>query len=254
MIIDSGVDLSLSVELIDGDGAIPATAVSFALYDGDNLELIPLTRVATFNIGDYVVQIPINQSFNKNLATSYTLKSRWVKVVATLSTGSKTINRYYSIKPSSPLSLMFGSYQTMQEAESLVSQLTNMDYWNAATEDKKINAMVESFERLGRLAYSVSGYFEKIENLNDLSQEAVTLMPSKFLKALKRAQLFEANEILLDASGLRQQREDGLVSETVGESSKTWKNTPTVKSSVSKRALNELSSYLNFGVRKIGRC
>lgn len=84
----------------------------------------------------------------------------------------------------------------------------------------------------------------RIRNLNETQFNA---LPSKFTRAIKRAQLIEAN-IILGGDVVGKKRQDGIISETIGESSAFFNSKPYLNLPISRQSYEELRTYILFKV------
>ncbi|MGZ8497410.1 MAG: hypothetical protein ACXWXL_03305 [Candidatus Binatia bacterium] len=247
--IESGSDLTVAIDLVDGQGSIiSADSVSYALYDGDNVSLF--TGTPSFVAGDLSVSITIEGSLNELALNASAPVSRLLMATALTASGEKFIYRIpYIVYPKQKLGFMSRSYQTYQNAELVAYELPNLEAWPAADERQKIGALIEAFDRIGRLTFIVDGLI--ISELNASTPEVVATLSADFRAKLRKAQVIEA-DIILGGDTVAEKRENGLMSETVGESSNMWRPGKPLSLAVSKRALNALTGYIRYGVG-IGR-
>jgi hypothetical protein len=76
-----------------------------------------------------------------------------------------------------------------------------------------------------------------------MSVESFDLLPAGFLRAIKRAQLIEAN-VILGGDVVGRKRQDGILSETIGESSASFSDKPFLNLPISRQAYEELRRYI----------
>jgi hypothetical protein len=252
----SGSNVSLTIDIKDEDGTlINAKAVSYTLFDANDVEIEPETSAYEFVEGDASVVIVISGDFNTLAANTLTDARRVLIRVTAVDDGVVELNRYYAITSSSKLVLLTNSYQTMQSAELVAMGVGDIDSFASASEAEKVAALATAYERLGSLNYRIDAsqstvnYGQStISSINAMTSGEFLALPKAFLSKLYLAQVIEADSILSGESV----RDTSLLSERVGESSKTWNAKKSLRLQVSKRALEALGSYVNFSV-KIGR-
>lgn len=265
----SGSNVALTIDIKDEDGTlIVAKSAAYTLYDSNDVEIEPETSVYDFAEGDASVKVVISEDSN-TLSVGSLIEARRVLLrITTIDDEIVEVNRYYAISSSIKLAVLVNSYQTVQSAELLVINTSGLNSFSTATESEKIAALATAYERLGTLTYEVTQLQQNwqttqmhwasdrdlmsnrllITAINKMSLSEFTALPKEFLSKLRLAQVIEADAVL----GGEDVRDTGLVSERVGESSKTWNAKKPLRFRVSKRTLEALAGYVNFSV-KIGR-
>ena len=273
--VEANSDATFTISLVDELGnSLSVSSVSYELFDGDNSVIVsdtPVTHTTTLLKSQVTVIIPAIYNF-VSPATPF-LKSRLLQLNVITTNGNLIkVKEVYVVGTLTPISFMNRSYQTYQDAEVLAYETLNLENWDSKTETNKINALKMAFDQVGMLAFNVRKYnvqsptsidpysdplFQerwsyKINNINEFSPEYMLSMPEGFIRALKLAQLLQADYILGKggtAAVLEQQR---LISETVGESSKTWKSSKALRLPLCDEAMRALTGYIQFG-GKLGR-
>ena len=113
-----------------------------------------------------------------------------------------------------------------------------------------VSAMTEAHFRLGQFAYRMEddrGLDIVVENIRSLTINDLLLLPSAFLIALRKAQISEA-DIVMGGGSVHRKREDGLMSDTVGESKIMFRPGKPVVLPVDRRTLSYLSGYIYHGL------
>jgi hypothetical protein len=126
------------------------------------------------------------------------------------------------------------------------------------------SALADAFERLLRMSFKVpfldamthasnyAAYGDGTDTpfglcgrvkLRGMSVESFDLLPAGFLRAIKRAQLIEAN-VILGGDVVGRKRQDGILSETIGESSASFSDKPFLNLPISRQAYEELRRYI----------
>jgi hypothetical protein len=89
--------------------------------------------------------------------------------------------------------------------------------------------------------------FLYITDIKLLDRAQLEQLEPTFLKALRYAQVTEADS-LMGGDPVNQLRRDGLISQTVGESSSYFGQKQPIDLSVSKKALGRLRGYITYSV------
>lgn len=119
-----------------------------------------------------------------------------------------------------------------------------------ADDSEQISAMITAYEALGAMVYADNNGDHYGVGDYDEAELDSELDPA-FLRALQRAQVLEANE-LLDINSIHRKRLDGLMSETIGESSMMFRPGNISNFELSRRSQFALRNYLVIRAR-IGR-
>lgn len=179
--------------------------------------------------------------------------------------------QYRIISLDDRLVLLQNSFQTFNAALLTANSMPNLASFPVAAENDRIMALQEAWNRLTRLGYLVrwprNPDAQNYLNWNDKRNEVIapriwavmtisrwfTFYPQVFRDAMCRAQVSEADAILTN-SVIEQRRAAGIVSETIGESSTTFRKTKSIADSlgVSKRTLDYLTGYVDIR-HSIGR-
>lgn len=259
--------VTLQIDLVDSQGvSVEPTAVSYRVLDQDDVEISAEAVVGTFSAGDTKVAVTTS-SLENTLDESETRGMRVVQLLMTLSPGAVITHSYeYFIETDSILEVDFNSYQTYNSALLKVLEMPEMVAWNTASKRERMGALIESYHRLGRLAYElgdddsqVTDYESKVifngEYINDLNNDytiaELDLIDETFVQMLQKAQIMEA-AVILGNDPIEDQRRDGLMSASVGESSNFFRPGKPLELAVSKPAIRYLSGYVRYK-RTIGR-
>lgn len=262
----NGSPSSILFDITAEDGSaqdIATLAVEFK--DGNNVTL--LTFAPSHTAGDIEVLIPIAGNVNQ-LADPTKSESRLVKLRIFLQDGTiKEKRQIYLVIADAPISFMDRSYQTLQDAELVAHSLTKKEGWLNATDEEKTNALIAAFDAIGRFSFSIKpaehyisdtsipsvvlGESYSVRDLNEKTAAFVATYPVDFLNAIKKAQVIEANSIITSGIAI-DRRQEGVIEETVGESTMKWKESTSVNRGLSKDTLVALSKYIQLGY-KIGR-
>lgn len=138
------------------------------------------------------------------------------------------------------------SYQTEADATALLSEVFGLDAFKAATPEEQSAALANAYHIINTMAF-VDKYGEYYE-LGSLDATALAALEPAFLKALCIAQLIEANEVM-DANSLHYKRLDGIMSETIGESSMMFRPGNINNYPITRRSMMFLRNYVLIRAR-----
>lgn len=248
-----GATVSLSFPLIDlnGDPVVP-TGVSYTVRDENGQILQPATAV-TVAAGATVAAVSVAPSVNQAAGL------RMVTVTFATAGGPITYEAAYILRDPVRLRVLQNSFQTFEQALYEASRLLRLDAFAAADPDDQKSALEEAYLRLTRLGYRLrkrdDDLFNRItwyvdETISprrwlDMSEAEFNLLPIDFKKAIKRAQVLEANAILA-VDPVADRRRFGIVSETIGESSMFFRNAKPLDLGLSAAALDALTGYVDI--------
>lgn len=255
-------DVTLTIPLVTASGeVIDATAVQYRVIDQDEVELVAKVALATFAPGDAEVTITVDAAQNDlGLATRAV---RSVELYVEGTGGTTLLTAEYVIEVASVLAVGVNSFQTFPNAVMIGFELPNLPGWNAASRQERMNALMAAYRNFGKLALRyvtedtdpMTRVIQPVEwNYNDITkmpQNVLLQLPSEYLAALRRAQVYEA-DFLLGGDEVGDIRRSGLMSATIGESSQFFRPAKPYEAAVCKRALKEVSRYLISSVR-VGR-
>jgi hypothetical protein len=253
-------DVSVDVLFTDLNGdLITVTGVSAALYDGDDEQVVDFGSLPfDFTEGKKTVVIPA--SFNV-LEVDELSTTRILRVVLSTLAGDVHRSFGYIIEGETRLEILNNTFVTLEAAEALLRDMPSLKAYQAASDDQKAAALINAYTRIAR----VQVRFEQEPPIGTSCRREVTIRPGgwseitkdeflgypkSFRKALRLAQLNEANVILTDSPIAARQR-DGIISETVGESSVMLK-TSKLDLGVDRSTLQFLSGYVYYTIR-LGR-
>jgi len=248
----------------DGGNPITASAAGWELFD-ERGTLITSEVVAGYAGGDVSFEIPAN---HLTLAPSETSSGRELVVILTTAGGDIELRDYFLVVSNRPLSVMENSFLTFTEAMRYRAEFASLDGWDVASRDRQSAALAEAYRRLCRMAFKVPGANLDGTNVNKanygtgtdegwfwgsrvriatLTSAQFDALPPTFRHALKRAQMAEAN-VLLGGDPVGKKRQDGIVSETTGESSMFFQSRPYLNLPISRQAYEEVRRYVYLRV------
>lgn len=232
----------------DDEGAISATKISWKLQDKLNQELTNGEIEITEESGDFA-EISIAKEFNQ-LSENEDLDFR--SIIYTVTTQEGTYieqDEYFIVRAESDLTVMKNSYQTYGEAQIVAATISTLSDWNDLGRQEKISALISAYHKIGQLNFVVN--CKEINDLNSLTLEEFNSLDSKFVEAIKRAQVIEADSVsgYNVATALQ---DSNILSYTIGETSQMFRSGNQYKTTLSSSAMEVLSKYICRRI-KIGR-
>jgi hypothetical protein len=197
-----------------------------------------------------------------------TSEGRELVVTLTTADGEVELRDYFLVVANNPLAIMANTFQTFAETLRVRAEFAGLDGWDAAPRDRQQAALIEAYRRLCRVAFKVPGanldgtntdkanygtgtdegwFWGSRVRISTLTAAQFDALPETFRRAVKRAQLAEAN-ILLGGDPVGKKREQGIVSETTGESSMFFVSRPYLNLPISKAAYEEVKRYVSLRI------
>lgn len=203
------------------------------------------------------------------LPEGVTSAGRELVVTLTTADGAIELRDYFVLVASNPLVRLTNTIVTYAEALAIRQGFgPSLNAWDA-TEDHaaRASALIHAHANLCRIGYTVSmlnggqvsdyaGYGTGTDDIFDMSKrvrltgitaDAFAALPDHFQRAIKRAQLIEADSIL-GGDEVGDKRADGIISETIGESSTFFQSKPGLNLPISRRTFAALKGYIAFSV------
>lgn len=243
--------ISLVIPLVNDEGVtLTPISVNVRVIDEVGAEVMP-NSVSEFVLGADTVSVVINQTYN-TLSTGALKGMRVIELTTTAADGSTDFIQYpYILEVESGLVMMVNSYQTLNQAKLVATDMAELAAWESAKDAQLKAAMIEAYHRIGKLKFIDSGFDDWIPSINKLSAADFATLPPLFITAIRRAQVAEADAIL-GGDPIAKKREEGLMSDSVGQSSIMFRPGKPLALGISKQALNQLGGWVTFGMR-IGR-
>lgn len=184
---------------------------------------------------------------------------RTVEFRLRLAPGGTVLRRViYALEPSEVLIAGLNSFQSYSEAALTALSIPGLAGWDGASEQQRIAALLEARQRICRLHFRDASrgqnYLNHSGDIGDLSRIAPREFQNLSVRlraALRKAQVAEA-DALLGGDPETERRKTGLVHETVGESSQTWRQTKPLELPVGRKALGYLAGFISL-TKQIGR-
>jgi hypothetical protein len=180
------------------------------------------------------------------------------------------IRNYFLIVSAYPLAVMQNSFLTYAEALALRTEFASLPGWDGKDPTQHAAALSHAYRSLCKVSFKVPGYLGGLENMDKawfgtgaespfydhggrhvrlamLTVEEFDGMAEAFTRAVKRAQLVEA-DTLLGGDPIGDKRRAGLISETVGESSSFFQSKPYLNLPICRAAYEEVRRYIYLRV------
>lgn len=255
-IYTEGAPVVLNIVTTDLNGQPAAPSVVEAwLNDEYGVKIADLTGI-TSGLGSIEVMIPAIHNVISGSDTDLGVRSLWVEY--TVDGVQKSVLTTYGLEREQALRVCVNSFQTLARAQVEAARMINLDAFNTeADEDRQKAALIEAFSRIVnlRLTYettinNMTRWFNLDASIWDgFTEDAFnTQLPSRLRRALIQAQLVEANEIL-EGNVMARKLSAGIQSETIGESSVTFKNSAVAAAGVSSFAMSILAPFLDRTIR-----
>ncbi|WP_276122559.1 hypothetical protein [Pararhizobium qamdonense] len=263
-------DVTIDVLFTDNSGnPLVVTGVTAELYDGDDEQIEDFGSIP-FDLADGKVTVTVPADLNV-LGVGELSAARTLRVY--LGNGTIVFPRFHSyiIEAESRLELLNNTFLTLPAAEVLARDNPRLTAWSAATDEKKTAALINAYGRLSRvqLRYASHKVEHKVVSTSnpvrhdrdrdrcdvvikpgdwaDITKADFLAMPIDLRKALRAAQIVEANEVLTD-NPYETRHRAGVISETVGESSIMLRG-GKLELGVSYEALRALTGFVYYSVR-----
>lgn len=259
-IYSPGAAVTEIVRFVDqnGDPVVP-TAASVRVIDGTGVELVGSTPVV-FAPGDTEIEVLVGGTHNM-LQDGESQAIRVIELTMTTAAGAIVAFARYIIRAAQRLVLLKNSFQTFDEALLEATDMPRMSGWSIADDQSKMASLIEAHDRLTRIGYRVqTSYATSMSRLKlgeadvisplawpEMTVDEYIGLPARFRRALRRAQIAEA-DVVLNGDVIAGRRRAGLMSESIGESSMMFRPGKPLNFGVSEQALAYLSGFVDIRV------
>jgi len=273
----SATDVTVDVPFQDHAGnPLTVASAKYRVTDQADQELVAPTDLTVAD-GDTAANIQIPASLN-TVAAGATREIRNVEVFCVVEGNTIILSKSYGLTSNAPLQTGLNSFQTYSQANLTALDIPNLDAWEGATEEQRVAALIDARERIVQLNFNLlnsnvnfgqdslqyvpegqyqSSYVARNSlfifngNLAILNPTQFAALPERFKKALRQAQVVEADHIL-GGNPYEDKRQSGLVLDAIGESKQMFRSTKALQLPVCRRALGYLSYFVTFS-KRIGR-
>lgn len=254
----AGAAVTVAFPLVDlNNDPINPTALSVRVLDQDGVQLVAPYAPPNTD-GDAEIEVTVPASANQVISG---LAGRTVELTITTSTGSYLKTITYLLERSIVFDVPKTSFQTYVQAVIVAETMPNLVEWGMASDEDRERAMLEAYSRLTRIGYRIRRREDLAQSqISDIAYADQRVPPSwwpamtlsefqaletRFRKAICRAQIVEANEVL---RGVRpdDKRRMGILSESIGESSMMFRVGKPLDLGISQAALRELTGFLDM--------
>lgn len=253
----AGVGLQITIPMTDLNEE-PVTALSASARVLDESEEV-LDGSLTVEIGgeDAVVTVPagVNQ-----LAAGVIGGARTIELAIETAEGTFIKSEFYLIQASIRLAVPTNSFQTYTQALLTASTMPAMPGWLMHEPKERQNALMEAYRRITKLGFWIRpsdnpDYMNRIDlgeerhitpdNWDIMTADDYAGLPEHFKKALRFAQLAEADDVL-GGDAIGKKRRSGILSETIGESSMMFKAGKALDYGLSGSSAKYLVNYVRI--------
>lgn len=275
----AGTQVLLSVPLQDASGnLINVASVSYHVADEAGVQVLSTTALDDFAPDSPSADIVVPAE-NNTLSGGALRGLRSVQLQCVTDDGN-TINLQaaYALAAGDPLVVGTNSFCTFVQAEFAAMSIPSLDSWKNASDDDKLAALMDARAHIVQLSFAPlnsnvnwgqdslnyipegtyttdyvgnSNMFLFNGNLDLLRADQFASLPTRFVNALVKAQIVEADYIL-GGGDVEKKRQDGLIMDNIGESRQMFRQGKPLSLPVSRRALAFLSYYVIFA-KRIGR-
>ena len=229
----------------------PNHILSFADYrivDDQGGTLVDWTRLDGLAEGAESTVIVVPASANQ-LPSGVRVSAREIEVMVTTTDGYEYIvAKTYIVRGVVP-ELQIGENTLLNIAASdlFAIDTPGLSAWRAADREEKQACLKEAYRRITCLSFVIDGIRR---NLSKMTRDEVLAIDAKILAAIKKAQIIEAANIM---SGEQEDREDGVILETIGQVKKMFGKTKKLDLGLCKRAFSHVAPYVDISTRKVTR-
>lgn len=249
------IDLSFQVTIKS-----PVSA-TYRIINEEKREILPLTSV---DINENIIEISIPGSLNVLIDdAAHSLFT--VEVIALDADGNKdALLEKYIVARAIEFVIPTTSFQSMDSATLESLSIPNISEFEGAEDSDRLKAMIEAHWRLNQMRFNIWAskvdkqeritdalFTEEYYRLSEMTPDRFSSIDPRLLAAIKKAQIVEADDIL-GGNPIEKQRSDGLMSESVGESSQMYRVGKPVQLPVGRRALAYVSDWVVSSL-KLGR-
>lgn len=246
--LQAGNDVIRTLPFVkDGESVTPDSA-SYRVLDADGTELVAATAI-TISPGSTSCKITVSAAHNTLNGVTRGMRVIELSIVAD---GATRVSKdRYIIESSDGLEVDNNSFVTMNEAILRALDMTATEGWDAASDRDRTAALIEAYSQVYKLQFYIGDFAAEPFSLKELTTDQYAELPVDFMSALKCAQVAQANS-LLGSEWITDKRDNGLMSETIGESSNMYRPGKPLSMPVRRRAMQCLSGYLAL-TKRTGR-
>lgn len=231
-------------------------AVRWSVVNEESIALTAVTTLGSFVAGSADVTVTVPAEVNA-LAEGVPKGLRVVRFECQLDSGEwVTFEEGYVVQAAQMLIVGVNSFQTYAHAQMTALDLSRLKVWGSATEAQRVAALSEAFRRLRQYRYYVevgpaqnrlADTFQGM--LDELLPSEYQALPEVFKRALRLAQVAEADAILAGPDETEEKRDAGMTMDSIDTVKQMFRSTVKVRTYVSKAALMCVGRYIDYSVR-----
>jgi hypothetical protein len=255
--------VEIIIPYTDPNGAqIVPTEISVVLLDGEDVPVLDFGLI-TFNPSAASASV-IVPSIANALRDDELQEVRRLDIRIAHTGGFFRTSQSYVIEAQQSLQIMRNSFMTYETARMLAGQFVNLTTFTNSSDDRQRAALSEAYFRITDLPmiYSITDTPDVVGRSYRISRSVWktisadafrTQFPTHFKRALRAAQLAEADD-LLQGNVISKKHAQGIATETIGESSVTLRPgfASGITEGIGTAALTLLSGYIDRTMR-VGR-
>ena len=262
-----GSDVPVTFVLTDEAGnVLTPTQLRWRVLDEAEAVMIDWTAITPMpSVSDVVVTVP---SAYTTLVAPALRGIRTIELeITTASGGTVFMSEVVMLQGATALSFGINSFQTYSQALLLSEDMIDEHVagWGPASRETREKALIEAYKRIMQLPIGM--HFDDQQSMLQIDTQFLQnygplmlryMTPAQMqgiykpmMKALQLAQVTEATEIL-NGDPVSAARKQGILSQTVGESSQFFRPAKPLELVVSTRTINILQRWVRFNTR-IGR-
>lgn len=241
----AGTDVFVTFPHSNNTTTLTVTDLKYQVLDAQGVILKDWSTAPSFNPAATSTTITVLKELN---ATTDKLDVRQVNVQLYTSSGTYQQTSYYKLVGDlTKLTVMKDSF--MSYPESIVARAKmseTMEYFDALPDSLKAVALENAFRNIVKLKFRFTTTQQCGTDIRAYSVEQFKTLPAEFQEAVKKAQLSEANS-LVENSPIQDKIRQGIISETIGESSMFFKQSGPTSSrypGLSDDAYPHITEYL----------
>jgi len=239
--IPGGNIVVVEAPYVDFAGA-PVTPVSasYVVTDQDGNEVIASTPITIGGLSAFITIPGASNAVTAGVAREGRVLTMTV-VTASTTHVSEII---YVLNAAQQLILLTNSFQTFPQSIVNGMDIGEIDTFKAATPREQITAMIEAFHQIVKLRFQVAG---TVYSLMALSTTEFEELPADFKRALREAQILQS-DFNLGGQELEKRIQEGVMAETIGESSMFLRPRPPLRLGISRKTLKALNRYMDWSL------
>lgn len=253
-----GMTVKVRIDFIDLNGdPVEPTSIVASVIDENGEELDRFSP--PFSPGDTDVEVSVPGILNGIQGVS---GMRVVVLEMTTTDGDIPVSASYMLRAGARLEVLKNTFQTYEMATLLSADMVNLTGWELSDPDRRKSALIEAFRRLTRLNYRINSApaMDALVTIPDRDRRILpsywpymtvdqwTALPQHFRSALCLAQITEASEMLTGDTVTRK-RQQGLLSESIGESSMMFQSGKPLDLGVNAVSLKYIQTYIDQRIK-----